>query len=215
MSESTYENETQLPGFGSDVHAGEGCWEDDRVVDQALLVVAEQYRALGMMLGHATAAPTPAALRHSPLGRDLRLLASADRRTTPPQETLEAVRRVRELLLRPLAADDYAIPAWFTGSALGRLIAQAERVAAGPDGLLTPAAAARQLGIDEARLNAWLADGSLPSVPDDSGRPLVSREVIARRRLVALPLREPASSTVGHDDAPRQDVIVRERRLAS
>ncbi len=176
---------------------------DDEALDQALELVADHYRALGALLGRAGAPPSRAQLHHSPLGRDLRLLAAA-RAGSPPNEILAAAARVKELMLRPLAAADVAVPAWFWATALGRLVARAERAAHGPDGLLTPATTAAHLGVPPASVDRWLADGSLPSVPGDDGQPLVPRRAIGARLAIA---RGPIAAE------PPVDLLVAEQSL--
>src|SRR3712207_4847720 len=115
-----------------------GPWDEREVVDQALRLVADHHRAPGAILGRAGDPPSLGELRESPLGRDLGLLARADRNGTAPTAIRAAARRVEGLLLRPLAMDDYAVPAWFWRTAVGRLLARAERTAHGANGLLTP-----------------------------------------------------------------------------
>ena len=181
-------------------------WDADEVIDQALRLVADHHRALGALIGRPTFSPTIAHLRQSPLGRDLRLLATAGDDASPAA-VRAAAERVTEALLRPLAADDYAVPAWFWRTGLGRLLARAERAAQGPAGLLTPTQAAAQLGVDRRVVQGWIAEGTLAAVPDVNDRPLVSRQAIERRRLVALELARP-------DDRPA-DVLLGEQRLAS
>jgi hypothetical protein len=176
---------------------------DDEALGQALQLVADHHRALGALLGRIGAPPSRAQLHHSPLGRDLRLLAAA-RAGSPPNEILAAAARVKELMLRPLAADDVAVPAWFWATALGRLVARAERAAHGPDGLLTPATTAAHLGVPPASVDRWLADGSLPSVPGDDGQPLVPRTAIGARLAIA---RGPIAAE------PPVDLLVAEQSL--
>lgn len=155
----------------------------DEMMDQALRLVADHHRELGLRLGRQAFSPSIAELRQSPLGRDLRLLAQAA--GADPAAVRAAAARVRETLLRPLAADDYETPAWFWTSDLGRLVARAERAAAGPDGWLTPAAAGMSLGLSEAETLDWAAAGMLPWLPDEHGRPLIARAAVDRMRMLA------------------------------
>ena len=166
----------------------DGPWNVDEVLDQALRLVAEHHRSLGAALGRATDPPTLAELQQSPLGRDLRLLAGADPTAAPSTAIREAMARVKELLLRPLAADEYAVPEWFWATALGRLVARAERASHGSGGLLEPAEAAARLGVAPSSVERWLAEGSLMTIPDDAGRPLVPHDAVERRRAVARKL---------------------------
>ncbi len=200
-----------VAGYAAEPRGSDQSWDDQAVLDQALRLVADHHRALGAMIGRGSPAPTAEELRSSPLGRDLRLLARAARGAAAAAETRAAVARVEETLLRPLAADDYGVPDWFRGSALGRLLARAERSALGPDGLLPPAEAAARLGVREAEVAAWLADGSLPGVWDEAGRPLVPRAAVERRRWVARAFAEPAPERGG----PTDDVLRVELRRAS
>ena len=160
-------------------------WDEDEAIDQALRLVADHHRALGAMLCRPAAPVSLADLRRSPLGRDLRLLAAAGRRATDPAAIRKATARVTELLLRPLAAEEYAVPAWFWATEVGRLLARAERVAHGPDRLLTPNEVAAGLGVARTAVDGWLADGSLETIPDEDGRPLVPRGAVERRRAIA------------------------------
>lgn len=199
-------------GFGTDDHdAGvardrNDHWSDAELVDQALRLVADHHAETGALLGRAVARPTPGDLRRSPLGHDLRLLTEASGGTAP--EAIEAAAtRVLDLLLRPVAGDERPVPTQFWATGLGRLVARAARAAHGPGGLLTPDEAAAGMGADRATVEAWLADGSIPSVPDEAGRPLVPRAAIERRRLVALELAD-ARPEAG-------DVLLAERPLAS
>lgn len=168
------------------------------------------------MLGRAAPVPTLAELRRSPLGQELRLLARAGQAGqggAAAEETRAAAERVKETLLRPIAADDYAVPVWFGDTAVGRLLARAERVAFGPDGLLAPAEAAARLGVREAAVAGWLAEGTLPSVADEDGRPFVPRAAVERRRLVALAFA--ADSPVPAQGGPTDEVVQVELRRAS
>lgn len=188
-------------------------WDDDAVVDQALRLVADHYRETGALIGQAAPSVSTVELRRSPLGRDLRLLAVAGDGSVSPREVRAVVRRVMDLLLRPLAADDVSVPAWFAASALGRLIARAERAAYGGAGLMTPAEAGERLGVGADVIGGWLADGSLAAVADGEERPLVARDDIEQRRLVLLEFGEPGSAATGGD--PGRDVVLCERRWAS
>ena len=196
-----------VAGHAPAVWETNGPWNVDEVLDQALRLVADYYQLLGATLGRATDPPTLAELHQSPLGRDLRLLAGADPTAAPATAVREAAARVKELLLRPLAADEYAVPEWFWATALGRLVARAERASHGPRGLVEPAEAAARLGVAPSSVERWLAEGSLAIVPDDAGRPLVPHDAVERRRAVARELPGEAS--------PPGDVLVAERPLAS
>ena len=61
----------------------------------------------------------------------------------------ETVGRVTDLLLRPLAAEGMVIPAWFWGSAIGKIVARAARVTYGDDGLMSVSDAADRLGFPQ------------------------------------------------------------------
>lgn len=203
-----------LSDVGCDAEAGhvpvvrdpEELWDEDEVLDQVLRLVADHHRSLGALLGRPAFSPTIAELRQSPLGRDLRLLVTADRGTATSATVRAAAERVAEVLLRPLAADGYAVPAWFWTTAFGRLLARVRRAEFQPDGLLSPAEASAWLGAEQTVVEGWLADGAIEAVADEQGQLLVSREAVARRRAVAREL------TVV--DRP-QDVLVDEHPLAS
>jgi len=173
-----------------------GADDDEAVLDQALRLVADHHRALGATIGRDAAAPSLVELRRSPLGQDLLLLSRARRRPLPPSTVAAASERVRAVLLRPLAADDYAVPPWFRATAVGRLLAAAERAAHGPGELLTPDQAAARLGVAPWQISAWTADGTLPSVADETGRLLVPSAAVERRRLVALAVADPEPDDV-------------------
>ena len=164
----------------------DGAWSEDEILDQALRLVADHHRALGQSIGRRVFSPSVAELRQSPLGRDLRLLVAAAYGDAMPEAAKAAGERVRETLLRPLAADTYAVPAWFWGSELGRIVARAERKAAGEAAFVSLLQAEAWLGVPAADLSAWMEDGALPWVPDDAGRPLLRRSAVERLRIVAL-----------------------------
>ena len=169
-----------------DLRGPEGPWSEDEVLDQVLRLVADHHRALGLSIGRRVFSPSIAELRQSPLGRDLRLLAAASYGDALPAAAQAAAERVREILLRPLAAEEYAVPAWFWGSELGRIVARAERLAAGEGAYLSLAQAEAWLGVPAANLEAWLADWALPWLPDEAGVPLLRRSAVERLRIVAL-----------------------------
>lgn len=168
--------------------------------------MADHHAETGALLGRAVPTPTLAELRPSPLGRDLRLLAGASRDSSS-EAVHAAATRVLDVLLRPLAADDRPVPAWFWATGLGRLVARAERAAHRQGGLLATDEAADRLGTKPETVEAWLADGAIPSVRDEAGRPLVPLAAVERRRLVALDL-VAARPTHG-------DVLLAQRPLAS
>jgi hypothetical protein len=203
MSETMDRDEGVLGAVASESRHG---WDDGAVIDQVLRLAADHHQALGASLGRTDVGSTLAGLRESPLGRDLALLASRGADPTPAS-VRAAARRVIEALLRPLAADDYQVPHWFWETEIGRIVARAERAATGPEGWLTPIETARQLGVSRAVVEGWLVDGTLPSIPDQHGRPLVPSTAVERRRRVAVDLRaEPRD--VG-------DVLLAERPSAS
>ena len=162
-------------------------WDKGAVVDQVLRLVADHHQALGATLGRTAVAPTLAELRRSPLGRDLRLLASGGGNAAP-ESVQAAAQRVIEVLLRPLAADDHQVPGWFWRTEIGRMVARAARTATGAEAWLTPMEGARRLGVSPAVVEGWLADGTLASVPDQHGRPLVPKTAVESRRRVAVEL---------------------------
>ena len=160
-------------------------WPDDEIIDQVLRLVANQHQSLGALIGRTTFSPTIAELRQSLLGRDLRLLAAATPELADAAATRAAARRVREVVLRPLATDEYETPAWFNATGLGQLLARAERAAYGPRGVVSVATAARQLGVTAGVINDWVASGMLSAVTNEQGQPQIPREVIAHRREIA------------------------------
>ena len=196
----------ETAGHGAVVRDPEERWDEDEVLDQVLRLVADHHQSLGALLGRPAFSPTIAELRQSPLGRDLRLLMTADRSEATSAAVRAAASRIVELLLRPLAADGYAVPAWFWSTALGRLLARIERTWFAPDGLLSPTEAAAWLGADRTVVEGWLTDGAIEAVADEQGHLLVSREAVARRQAVA---RELAVA-----DGPK-DVLMDEQPLAS
>jgi hypothetical protein len=137
----------------------DGSWDEDEVLDQALRLVADHHRELGQSIGRRVFSPSIAELRQSPLGRDLRLLVAAAYGDAMPEAAKAAAERVRETLLRPLAADTYAVPAWFWGSELGRIVARAERKVAGEAAFVSLLQAEAWLGVPAADLSAWMEDG--------------------------------------------------------
>ena len=165
-------------------------WPDEEIVDQVLRLVANQHQTMGAAIGRRAFSPTIAELRQTPLGRDLRLLACAAQEDGTPDAIHSAATRVKDLLLRPLAADTYETPAWFWESGLGQLLARAERLAYGRGGLLSVTEAARQLSVAPGKIQEWVASGLLPALPDAKGRPQIARQVIEHRRAVAALLDE-------------------------
>lgn len=186
----------------------DGAWNEDEVLDQALRLVADHHRALGLSIGRRVFSPSVAELRQSPLGRDLRLLVAASYGDAMPEAAKSAAERVRETLLRPLAADTYAVPAWFWGSELGRIVARAERMAAGEAAFVSLPQAEAWLGVPAADLAAWIEDGALPWLPDEAGRPLLRRSAVERLRMVALATTRAARS------AAEDEVVLHERLSA-
>ncbi|HEU0114138.1 MAG TPA: hypothetical protein VFQ80_05655 [Thermomicrobiales bacterium] len=182
--------------------------DDDETIDQVLRLVADHHREIGALIGKRGFSPTLAELRQSPLGRDLRLLAGAAGGDASPATVDAAAARLRSLLLRPLASDDVHVPVWFWGTAIGRLTARAERNARGAAAFVSLPEASARLDVDRATLQAWIAEGALPIVPDEQGQPLIPCSAVERRRLIRLEF--------SVDDLARpDDVVLAERRLAS
>jgi hypothetical protein len=166
-------------------------WPDEEIIDQVLRLVANQHQMMGAAIGRRAFSPTIAELRQTPLGRDLRLLAGAAHDDVGPEAIHSAATRVKDMLLRPLAADTYETPLWFWESGLGQLLARAERLAYGKGGLLSVTQAARQLSVAPGKIEEWIASGLLPVMPDAKGRPQLSRTMIEHRRDVASLLEAP------------------------
>ena len=185
-------------------------WDDDDIIDSVLRLVADHHRAVGAAIGKRSFSPTLAELRQSPLGQDLRLLAVAGSGDVSRDHVRETAGRVTDLLLRPLAAEGMVIPAWFWGSAIGKIVARAARVTYGDDGLMSITDAADRLGVAPAIVAGWTTDGAIVTIPDEGGRPLVPRDAIEKRRAVAREL-----SSLEIEIETGEDVLVREQRLAS
>jgi hypothetical protein len=185
-------------------------WDDDDVIDSVLRLVADHHRAVGAAIGKRSFSPTLAELRQSPLGQDLRLLAVAGSGDVSRDHVRDTAGRVTDLLLRPLAAEGMVIPAWFWGSAIGKIVARAARVTYGDDGLMSITDAADRLGVAPAIVAGWTTDGAIATIPDEAGRPLVPRDAIEKRRAVAREL-----SDLEMEIETGEDVLVREQRLAS
>jgi hypothetical protein len=190
------------------VRGSDGPWDDDDVIDTVLRLVADHHRAVGAAIGKRSFSPSLAELRQSPLGQDLRLLAAAGYGDVSRDHVRETAGRVTDLLLRPLAAEGMVIPAWFWGTAIGRIVARAARVTYGDDGLMSIEDAADRLGIAPEFIIAWTRDGAIASIPDEAGRPTVPRDAIEKRRMIAREL-------AGLQIDGGKDVLVREQRLAS
>ena len=190
------------------VRGSDGPWDDDDVIDTVLRLVADHHRAVGAAIGKRSFSPSLAELRQSPLGQDLRLLAAAGYGDVSRDHVRETAGRVTDLLLRPLAAEGMVIPAWFWATAIGRIVARAARVTYGDDGLMSIEDAADRLGIGPEFIAAWTRDGAIASIPDEAGRPMVPRDAIEKRRMIA---RELAGLQINGGE----DVLVREQRLAS
>ena len=185
-------------------------WDDDDIIDSVLRLVADHHRAVGAAIGKRSCSPSLAELRQSPLGQDLRLLAAAGYSDVSRDHVQETVGRVTDLLLRPLAAEGMVIPAWFWGSAIGKIVARAARVTYGDDGLMSVTDAADRLGVAPATVTGWTTDGAIAMIPDEAGRPLVPRDAVEKRRAVG---RELAGLEIEIETG--EDVLVREQRLAS
>lgn len=185
-------------------------WDDDDVIDSVLRLVADHHRAVGAAIGKRSFSPTLAELRQSPLGQDLRLLAVAGSGDVSRDHVRDTAGRVTDLLLRPLAAEGMVVPAWFWGSAIGKIVARAARVTYGDDGLMSITDAADRLGVAPAIVAGWTTDGAITTIPDEAGRPLVPRDAIEKRRAVAREL-----SGLEIEIETGEDVLVREQRLAS
>lgn len=185
-------------------------WNEDEVLDQVLRLVADHHLTLGQSIGRRIFSPSIAELRQSPLGRDLRLLTAAPSGGADPKAIAAAAEHVRAVLLRPLAADTYTVPTWFWGSDLGRIVARAERTAAGAAAFVSVAQAAAGLGMATSDLTAWIDDGSLSWVPDEAGQPLLRRSAVDRLRLVAVAMARPPAVA----ESEVQDVVIDERLSA-
>jgi len=190
------------------VRDADGPWDDDDVIDAVLRLVADHHRAVGAAIGKRSFSPSLAELRQSPLGQDLRLLAAAGYGDVSRDQVRETAGRVTDLLLRPLAAEGKVIPAWFWGTAIGRIVARAARVTYGDDGLMSIDDAADRLGIAPELVAGWTTDGAIISIPDDVGRLMVPRDAIEKRWMIAREL-------AGFQIEGGEDVLVREQRLAS
>ena len=164
---------------------------DQAVIDQALLLVADQQRQLLALLapdGAAGRVPPLAELRQSRFGQDLqRLAAIGDGQLREPRErVLVAIETVVQLLFWPPAADDYAVPRSFWDTELGRLLARAKYRAFAPAELVGITDAAQRLGVSRPTIYRWLDDRALDSVRDElSGRTFALRRDVERRQQVA------------------------------
>jgi hypothetical protein len=169
---------------------------DQAAIDQVLRLVAEYHLRLGAELGRSSASPSLSGLRRSPLGRKLRRLAAVAQGTE--DAATMTIRRdaddVVALLLRPLAATDYHVPAWFWQTSLGRLIAAAVYRTYRADDLFCPSSAAERLNLDPKAIDRWLDDGTLDSVRDETGARFVPVQTIERLRDVARILEGPSWS---------------------
>lgn len=184
MTDFAVEYDTLLREETVDSPAGDS-WPDEEVVDQVLRLVANQHQTLGAAIGRRAFSPTIAELRQTPLGRDLRLLAHAAHDDVTLEAIHSAATRVKDVLLRPLAAEEYETPVWFWESGVGQMLARAERLAFGSSGLLSVAQAARRLSVAPGVIQEWLERGLLPSLPDEKGRPQIPSAAVTHRREVA------------------------------
>lgn len=184
--------------LGVTITAAEPPNPDQAAIDQALRLIAEYHLHLGAELGRTTTSPTLSVLRRSPLGRKLRRLAAVAQGTD--DAAAATIRRdadeVVALLLRPLAAADYHVPAWFWQTTLGRLIAAAVYRTYRTDDLFCPSSAAERLNLDRKTIDRWLDDGTLDSVRDETGARYVPVQTIERLRDVARILEGPAYSRI-------------------
>jgi hypothetical protein len=178
---------------------------DQAAVDQVLHLVADYHADLGAELGRTTIPPSTSVLRRSPLGRKLRHLAAVARgdEDAVPTDVRRQADDVIALLLRPLAATDYYVEAWFWQTSLGRLLATAIHRTYAADDLFCPASAGERLNVDRATIDHWLADGTLDSVRDETGSTFVPARTIERLRVIARELDGPTWSPPDDDlDSP-------------
>jgi hypothetical protein len=162
---------------------------EQAAIDQALeLVYAEQQRLTHLLGLRGTRAPTRAELRGSLLGEDLRRLARYGLGETheEPDNVLTAVESTLQVLFWPTAANDYAVPASFWRTTLGRMLGRAKRRALAAEGLLGVAETARILGVDEATVDRFVTDRLLDAVPNaTAGRLLIRRRSVERLLAIA------------------------------
>jgi hypothetical protein len=166
---------------------------DQAAIDQALRLVADYHADLGAELGRPSVPASIVALRRSPLGRKLRRLTALARGTEDgvPSDVRRQADDVIALLLRPLAATDYYVPAWFWRTSLGRLLAAAIHRTYAVDDLFCPGSAAERLNVDSKTVDRWLADGTLDAVHDETGATYVPVRTVERLRAIARELECP------------------------
>ncbi len=163
---------------------------DQLAIDQVLRLVADCHAELGNELGRSSAVPSISVLRRSPLGRKLRHLAAVARgeEDAVPAEVRRLADEVIALLLRPFAAADFSVPAWFWQTSLGHILAAAVHRTYAADDLLCPASAAERLNVEPATLDRWLESGTVDSVRDEAGSSFVPARTLERLRAVAREL---------------------------
>jgi hypothetical protein len=166
---------------------------DQAAIDQVLRLVADYHAALGAELGRTAIPPSTAVLRRSPLGRKLGRLAAVARgdEDAVPADVRRHADEVVALLLRPLAATDFRVEAWFWQTSLGRLLAAAIHRTYAAEDLFCPASTAERLNVDRRTIDRWLADGLLESVRDEVGAAFVPAHTIERLRAIARELESP------------------------
>lgn len=169
-------------------------FDEDETLDQVLRLVANHHGSLGVAIGRRAFSPSIAELRQSPLGRDLKTLTRAVACKTRPEDVVAAAERVRDVLLRPIASAGAAVPEWFWNTALGQIMARAERIALEPDGVLTVNQAATVLDAEPRQIETWIASGLLASLPGERDGVVIPREEVERMHSIAL-LFQPAANT--------------------
>jgi len=174
----------QMEGPPATIRASRDEWDDQQIIDQALSLVADYHAAVGTLLGLPISPPELGELRRGPLGHDLRTLVAAIESERDPQRIRAAVARVRDLLFRPLAADQAPIPVWFQESALGERLGAAERASYGAVEFLSIEAVAAEIGATRAMVADWVETGAMVAVSDGDGRSVVPRPVVDRWRSV-------------------------------
>ncbi len=163
-----------------------GLGEYEQIIQHTLTLVWLDYRRQAADLGQRDpAAFIPGALRTSPLGRDLVLLARvATGVQQPAREAVQgAASRVLRRLFQPVAAETHDVPRLFWEQPLGKMLSLAKYRSFEPRELLSIGQAASILQVTRPTIYRWMDDKSLDYVRDDmSGRTFIVRKDVEALR---------------------------------
>lgn len=159
---------------------------DRETIDEALRIIYTYHLRLMMRLyPDAVSLLTLRQVREGPLGRDLDMLAKYARGESDcsPDDVLEAVSGVLQLLFHSPGAEDYTVPRAFWQVDLGKILIRAKYRAYGPRELMTIDQAEDTLGVSRSTIYRWIDERTLEWARDPStDRTFVVRRDVERLR---------------------------------